>query len=296
MTYQQFVEQVCTQINDMSGNSIIAEVHTALKNNSVMRTGITLINSEINISPTLYLEELYEEFLDGCPLLDIVFRILEIYDEIRFEHSWNIGELLNYDAISNKIAYKLIHFKRNLPFLETVPYIRYHDLAIVFFLLIEVNPCGNGTILITNEMLTSWKITPEDLYQTAAVNTPKLFPSVFKPMCAVVSEMLGTVCTYEDMMDNRMYILTNSIKHFGSATILYKNTLEDIANELQDDFYLIPSSIHEIIILPRRYSPSAPELDQMIKEVNQTELSEDEVLSDHAYYYSRLHKSVLWTH
>ena len=72
--------------------------------------------------------------------------------------------------------------------------------------------------------------------------------------------------------------------------------LERISNELRDDFYILPSSIHEVIILPRRYSPAPEELDQMIVEINETQVAVDEILSDHAYYYSRLHKGLFLTH
>lgn len=296
MTYQHFVELISNQLTLFLEGDTIAETHTSLKNNGVTRLGVTISDPDINISPTIYLEEFYKQYQNGVHLLDIIQDIMDIYKEVRFEHSWEIGELHKFDNIRQKVAYKLIHKKDNAQLLQDVPYITYHDLAIVFFLLMEISNSGSGTILITNEMTRFWDVTVEDLYQVASINTPHLLPADFKPMRTVVCEMLGTNCTEEDLADNHMYILTNTIRQFGATTILYKDILEDISNELRDDFYILPSSIHEVIILPRRYSPSPENLDEMIVEINETQVSLDEVLSDHAYYYSRLHKSLFLTH
>ena len=90
-------------------------------------------------------------------------------------------------------------------------------------------------------------------------------------------------CSYEDFEDTHMYILTNTRKQYGASTILYPGLLENISEQLGEDFYLIPSSIHEFIILPSSYSPSTSELNEMVNEINENELPEDEFLSDHIY-------------
>ena len=295
MTYQLFVEKVCTQLNLILDGSVYAEPHTSLKNNNISRIGITITNPEINISPTMYIEDFYEQYKNGCSIHDIAFRILEVYDEIRFDHSWDLSDITDFESISGKIAYKLIHFEKNRPFLQTVPHLRYQDLAIVFFLFVEIDCDDSGTILITNEMMHSWDITIDTLYHYAAYNTKLLFPAEFKPMCAVICDMLGTACSHQDFLDDHMYVLTNSENQFGAATLLYDDLLEDIGSHLQDDYYILPCSIHELIIIPRRFSPSVPDLSAMVSEINETELSEDEFLTDQIYYFSRIHNTLLFT-
>lgn len=292
MTYQQFVNAVCSQINSISKGPLYAEVNTSIKNNNVERIGLTIHLAEVNISPTLYLEDFYEQYLDGESILDITYDVLEVYDEIRFEHSWNLENIFHYDSISHKIAFKLIHMQSNLPLLQKVPFVNYQDLVIVFFLLIDVDPCGSGTILITNEMKNSWGVNAKDLYEAAMENTPVLFPADFRPMCVVASELLDTECFLEDFADNHMYILTNSTKHFGASAILYPELLKNISESLKEDFYLIPSSVHEFIILPCSCSPSSKELNEMVKSINQTELSKEEFLSDHVYLFPYKFKDI----
>ena len=296
MTYQQFVEDITMQINENAPEGIHAQTHNSLKNNNVSRLGITISDSQVNISPTIYMEEFYQEYQQGLSLSEITQIILDIYHEIRFEHSWELDELRAFSTIQHKIVYKLIHKRENALLLMDVPFIPYHDLAIVFYILLELESSGSGTVLITNGMLRAWDVTVNDLYKVASVNTPNLLPPNFRTMHSAICEMLGTNCTDGEFSDNHMYILTNSTGQFGASTILYKDLLEEIAMEIRDDFYILPSSIHELIILPRSYSPCTEDIDRMIVEINETQIAPDEVLSDHSYYYSRVHKSLFLTH
>ena len=235
MTYQQFIEFISNELTLFLEGETIAEAHTSLKNNGVTRLGVTISDPTINISPTIYLEEFYKQYQNGAHLLDIIKNILEVYEEVRFEHSWEIGDLHHFDLVKDKLAYKIIYKKQNLQLLQDIPYIDYYDFAIVFYLIMEIEQSGSGTILITNDMLRVWNVTSEELYRLAAINTPLLLPADFRPMRVVVCEMLGTSCLSDELEDNHMYILTNSARHFGATAILYKDILEMIAAELRDD-------------------------------------------------------------
>lgn len=296
MTYQEFVETLTVLINASATDGIHAEVHTSLKNNNISRIGITISETDVNISPTIYMEEFYQEYQKGLTISEILRTVLDIYREIRFDHSWELNELRDFSLIKQKVVYKLIHKKENALLLMDVPYITYHDLAIVFYIILDMEDSGSGSILITNTLLSVWGISMHELYCAAKVNTPQLLPPKFNTMHSVVCQMLGTDSIEGDFTENHMYVLTNSMNHFGAAVVLYPNLLEEIAMELCDDFYLLPSSIHELIVLPRKYSPSTEDLDRMIVEINETQVSPDEILSDHSYYYSRLHKSLFLTH
>ena len=94
------------------------------------------------------------------------------------------------------------------------------------------------------------------------------------------------------MAENRMFVLSNQYRHFGAACILYNRVLEDIGNQLNENFYILPSSIHEVIILPEGFSPCEEDLNEMIIDINQTQVSEEEILSNHAYYYDRTERKL----
>ena len=131
----------------------------------------------------------------------------------------------------------------------------------------------------------------ETLHQTAFSNIKTLLPAELKTMNVVIHELLEE--PFDESEEDCMYVLTNPIRTFGAACILYEGVLEDIGNQLNENFYILPSSIHEVIIVPESKSPNRVELEEMIHEINETQVAVEEVLSDKAYYYSRKEKRLI---
>ena len=291
MSYLEFVEVVCGQCNSLLKTSVKASIHQTLKNNNTDRIGILLTDESTNIHPTIYLEEFYQQYLDGRDIFDIAHNITNIYSEIRFEETWDTEQILNFEYAKDKIVFKLIHYEKNQRLLEDIPHLKYLDLAIVFYLLLDRTEKGTASVLITNDMLKHWEQSLLKIHCYATTNTPRLLTAELMPMNDVILELLGdNDVEYEPDEENDMYILSNEQRHFGAACILYASVLEDIGKILDDDYYILPSSIHEVIILSAKYTSSQKDLDEMISEINNTQVSEEEILADHAYYYSRVLK------
>ncbi len=293
MEYLTFVSVVAENLNRLLDQTATTSIQTTLKNNGRERVGITIAHEATNIFPTIYLEEFFEQYQSGRNIEDIVSNIAHIYHEVKFETDWDVSQITDFSHAKNNVVYKLIHFERNKELLCNVPFIPYHDLAIVFYLLLEKTERGTASILITNDIQNSWHICLSDLYQAASQNTPNLLVPELKPICAVIQDLLNTPCQHFEDHESHMYVLSNHMRHFGAACILYNHVLEDIGNQLGEDFYVLPSSVHETILIPLKFSSEKVILDQMVKEVNETQLSEEEVLSDHAYYYSRKDRKLL---
>lgn len=287
MNYQEFVTILNEKMNQLLNPKATSQIHNALKNNGAKRTGLTISQKETNISPTIYLEEYYHQYENGWTLDEITESLIRLYHEVRFEHSWEVNQVQDFNLAKSKVAYKVIHYEKNRDLLNGLPHVPYLDLAIVFYLLLETTEKGAATILITNEMLHYWDISLEQLYRIALENTPIILHAEFKPMRVVIQELMQKPLREADLKDNCMYVLSNHHRHFGAACMLYTRVLEDIGNQLNEDYYILPSSIHEIIILPASCTMGQEEIDDMIVEINETQVSEEDMLSDHAYYYCR---------
>ena len=287
MNYQQFIKIVKNRVALKLHENITLQVHTALKNNSKERIGLTITDKNINISPTIYLEEYYKQFQEGMPLSHIVESIIEVYHEVKFEHNWNIQTVKDFDLMRSKIAYKLILENKNELLLQSMPYVAYLDFAIIFYILFEIDESGTATIPITHELMQIWEVTLDDIQKHAFRNAPELLPAVFKPMKVVIDELLGTQLRDEESSEELMFVLTNSLKSFGAACILYDGMLDEISSQLGENFYILPSSIHEMIIIPESNSPTREHLDEMLTDVNQTHVADEEVLAERVYYYDR---------
>lgn len=285
MNYQEFVTTLKEKVSPILGNDLDIRLHTALKNNGHERVGLTISDKNINLSPTIYLEEYYKHYQEGMSLEDIVESIYDVYHEVKFEHSWQIHTLCDFNITKEKIVYKIIHAPQNQILLESLPFVPYLDFAIVFYILFEVDENGTATIPVTKDLIELWDTSLDEIYQLAKQNTPKLLPAVFKPMRVVIEELLGNTCENEVQADDVMFVLTNSLRSLGAACLLYDNLLMQIGNFLKENYYILPSSIHEIIIIPESQSPGKAVLNDMILEVNETQVEPEDVLSNHVYYY-----------
>lgn len=286
MNYKQFVSAVEVRVKQSVEDGMSVHIHTNVKNNGRERVGITVVEQGINISPTIYLEEYYEQFRKNQSLDSIVKNILELYREVKFEHSWELDSVQKYERARKKIVYKLINEKENERILKDVPHVPYLDLAIVFYILMDINQSGTATILVTNDLMNMWGVDCEKLYEEAKQNTEKLLPAEFQTMKSVISELLEEPVDDTEEED-MMYVLSNNLRCFGAACILYEGMLEKIGDQLEENFYVLPSSVHEVIVIPESKSLNRIELEEMIVEINETQVEEEEILSDCAYYFSR---------
>lgn len=286
MNYQQFVCAVERKVKQQMTEGMSVCIQRTTKNNGKVRIGIMLSEEGSNVSPTIYLEEYFDQFQKHKSIDQVVKNIWRLYREVRIEHTWETSILQSFSKTRQKIVYKLIHAQENEELLKTIPHVLYLDLAIVCYILLDISESGTATILITNEMMKMWKIEKEMLYSIAHQNTKKALPAEFKTMRAVVAELLGEESKPGEGED-LMYVLTNEIRSFGASCILYDKVLEDIGNQLGENYYVLPSSVHEVIIVPESKSPNRADLEDMIEEINDTQVEEEEILSYRAYYFSR---------
>ena len=260
-----------------------------MKNNGIILNGLTVMGENCNISPTIYLNEFYEAYENGIMTLGgVVDEVMDTYDRNKVNQSVDMNRFMKYELVKDKIIYKLVHAEKNSELLADVPHIRLYDLAIVFQCLVAEEAIGNATVLIHNAHLKLWRIDEKELYKDAIANTPYLLPYEITAMQEIIRQLLELD---EDLPIEEgrlpMYVLSNKTRIFGAACILYPNVLKDFANKLESDLYILPSSVHEVILLPASEVENANELEDMVCDINETQLKPEEVLSNSIYYYSR---------
>lgn len=289
MNYQQFIEEVERRVKEkIKGNeTITVYIHTAVKNNGKERKGITVSEKGIHISPTIYLEEYFQQFQEGKPIEKIVEKILQLYEEVKCSHPCEESLLQNYEELKGKFACKLIHRGKNEKLLNDIPYVPWMDLAIVVFVLLEISPYGTATVLVRKEHLEIWGLTEAQLFDEAKKNTPILLPYQFCPMRKLLREICPYAVDEGEEEEESLYVLSNKLRSFGAASMLYEGILEKVGQKLGENYYILPSSIHEVIVVPESKSPVKQDLEEMVREINETQVEEEEVLSDRVYYFSR---------
>lgn len=290
MSYEEFAEAVKKQVEDRIGQGKSVYLKNTKKNNGKEKMGLVFCDSAVNVAPAIYLEEYYERYRQGCDISVIAEQILDLYKEVKVRHPWKTDFVTDFKQVRSRLVYELINRDKNKELLKEIPYKNYLDLAVIFRVLLEME--GNdrfATMLVRREHLDWWGVTEEDIYREACRNTRELLPAEFLPLQSLIAQMSPGAqeeIPGQDCSDT-MYVLTNSMRSYGAAAILYKDSLKQIADFVEQDFYVLPSSVHEVIILPETCAPSSEELCMIVREMNQTQVKEEEVLSDTAYWYDK---------
>lgn len=293
MEFTNFTTLVQREVEKRAGENYRVKLNDVMKNNGVVLRGITLMQDDSNISPTIYLNPYYDAYENGDTTLGTVIdEVIDTYERNKINRSIDMKFFLNYETVRSRIIFKLINTENNRELLRDVPYIPFHDLSIVFQCLVSEERFGNASILIHNVHLQLWKVNARELYECALENTPLLQGYELADMNTVLEEMkaLGGIDDeeIEDMQQEvPMYVLSNKSRINGASCILYKDILKDFAMVVDKDLYVLPSSIHEVILLPSDGTQESEQLKEMVREINQSQVEKEEVLSDSVYYYRR---------
>lgn len=287
MTYEDFLCCVQTKVQQELGEEVRVLLHRIPKNNGILLDGLSIQEGEQGISPTIYLNDFYRDFQKGTEIPGLVEQILDIYQESRIEGKIDTDFYRKYENVCDRIACKLVSFERNRELLKKIPYVRYLDLAAVFYYLMEHEELGSGTILIYNSHLEMWHVTKEELYRQARENTLRLTPWEFYSIKDIVQDLMEEGGEQEEIPEPSlpMYVLTNKERNLGAAVMLFDQVLAQVGERLKEDYYILPSSIHEVIVIPAEFAIPRKELENMVREINATQVLPQEVLSDRVYYY-----------
>ena len=296
MEYKEFVEYIKMNAGYIAGEGGNITINHVIKNNGCEMDGLVIMEKGKDIAPTIYLDSFYELYTNGENIKNIIRQIEVIYEQNKNNVTFDVNILKHFDTIKDKIVYKVVNYRSNDKLLEQVPHKRILDLAVVFYCLLDNEYGRSATALIYNNNLKNWNVTIDDVYKAALKNTPDLLHSKISSMAALFEKcgvnVDGEEVDLKDYVPSDMYVLKNESKLNGAACILYENVLYDFAQKLGADLYILPSSVHEVILLPKLSMFEKDELVNMVKEVNTEGVAADEVLSDHVYEYNRTERLI----
>ena len=240
-------------------------INDVVKNNGIMFKSIIVHRKGSHMSPQIYLEGYYEEYQNGKKIDSICTEIIDIYKRNDTDmYDMDMFQLAEYGKINDKICFRLVNAQKNQELLRKVPHRKMLDLAVIYCINTDVTKELNGSIMVTDALMKEWGITEETLYEAAMVNTSSYSKGMVLPMEAVICEILtgrmeGYHMTYENSRfgislveeDFQFYVATNTKKLYGAAVMLYKGLLKKMG-EYIGDFYIIPSSVHEILFIRKQ--------------------------------------------
>ena len=292
MDYNIFKECILEALAERFKDSKI-EYKEVLKNNGIRLDGLVVRFSNKSISPTVYVNDYYDRYVGGEDIDDIADHIEWLIKNNSIEDDFNPESLILFENIKDRIVYKLVNYEKNEELLNTVPHKKFLDLAVVYYIAIKEDIFESASILINNAHLELWGKNTEDIDKLAKENSPIILKPELKSMAQTLMEIIqhdkkNLEELEEDILsDCGMYVLSNDKKQFGASAILYDNVIKEFSDSLKSDIYILPSSVHEVIMIPSVLVDSVDKLNDMIQEVNATQVPLMDILSNHSYYYSR---------
>ena len=256
------------------------------KQNRMGLHGCTLAMPEAAAAPTFYLEDLYEAYLNGTAVEDIAEGVIEFAKENNRAVIPNGIDVVDYESTRKHLGLMVIGAEENREYLETLVHEVIEGLALVPIVFIN-DENSTGCIKIKKELLLAWEVTAQEVMEEAKQNSARVMPPTFKLMSDILRENsdldLDDLCVPEEA---ELFVVSNRHFVYGASVAFYPGFLERIGKALGTDFYILPSSINEMLIL-RDLGQDPMMLLNIVKTVNRTEISPEEILADAVFYYSR---------
>ena len=248
------------------------------------------------VSPNLYLDEMYRKY-EECGDLEKVFReAADFYVENAHIKTPEVIRNITPEFVKENLVMAMVNTESNHELLKDIPHREINDCSVIYRLVFDLNKRGMTSTIFDNSFAEKMGLSEQELFVMATENTKRMLPTVVKPMSEVIMEMVtvdGMPKEVAEMMigelkpeDEKMWIITNDYGLNGAVNMLYEDNLHKLAGELNDDLYILPSSVHEVICVPA--STATPEdLAQMVLEINMNQVALEERLSNQVYHYDK---------
>mgnify|MGYP006992790556 FL=1 len=299
ISFHQFVEYMRKEQEKRFEGRLAIEVEHVKKNNGVLVTSLVGKKSEDKEGIMVYLDSYYDAFKEGVELEQLSEDIYDMFNTYE-KPDFPLDELGDFEQVKDKIFYKLVNYDKNLEMLKEVPHVPYLDLALTFHVLVERNEKGQSICPVRQKDRIKWGQDIGALYELAKENTPKLFPVSLCSMGWFMENILKDSqkeCERPELdkflsykMDSPLYILSNQSGIYGAAAVLYEDVLKNFAFMEECDVVLLPSSIHEFLLLPYKNITGPFDIDktrEMVEHINRVDVPKTDILSDNVYLYDR---------
>jgi len=289
MSFEKFIEWVADDLQRLLGEDYRIESTSVRKNNGVELKALIVRNKNHNAAPVIYMEPLYQTYKKGSSIEALTKKILvRMKNELPF--SMEITEkVYNLETVRDRIGYRLISKSKNEELLKDIPWTPWQDLAIIYYLNMGVKDNNQVSTIIYNHQMKKWNLSEDDLYELAKENMPKMCPSVIGRLDHLI---FGFDKDEDEIIscDPRfpvLYVLSNQANINGASSVLYNGVLKDFAERLDSDLIILPSSVHEVLLLRYSETVDLEMFKNLVRSVNAEDVPEEDVLSDSVYLYSR---------
>ena len=246
------------------------------------------------VIPNIYLAEYYEEFQQHLDLNQSIQMLYEEYLSSQNSKKPN----LDLDGAIDKLFLTTINTDMNTELLKQVPSKQILDLSIIVRVLVSIDKESINTTLVTHDMMNHLHLTEQQLFEYAERNTRNIFPLTIEPINFIVGNILEDFfMSLFGIPPVPMFVISNESRNHGAGSLfVYPDTLETVYQKLGGDYYILPSSIHDLIAVPKSCCDDPTALKEIVGSINSNEVLPEEVLSNNVYHYDSASRQLaIWS-
>ena len=289
----QFYTNLTETLKENLGTDWTIELHTdVILNNGTTHIALILYKNGEKLHPQIYLERFFEDYKRGKTMKEILQDVMTTYEEaLKNINPDSLSGIEDWEQVKGRLAFRLLSKERNKETLENYVYKEFLDLAAIVTFCAEIDEQGVKAIRVTHDLAERWNVSEEKILQAAEENTEALFPVRMEPI-------LDTLCRVADISRDdlpeevlaeedspQIMILSNYLGVNGATVIMYDLLLKQVYQQLEGKFIILPSSIHEVIVMPLASAPPIANCQEMVEQINRSSVREEEILSDSVYLY-----------
>lgn len=286
MNFQEFVDKVKESIRDYLPEEFRnAEVSTQpFQKLNTSYLGLQVKKEGQMVVPNINLDSAFKDYREsGMPIESTLRRIAE---QVQLSPEIPTGWLSDYDQVKNHLFIRVSDAKENEAFLAMSPHKEVDGLAISYHIAFEGLHGIEASTPVSLKMMEMYGVTVEQLHADALESSQRLYPVQFSSLAEVMQKMMGVEA---DMMPPQegpqLMVLTNLQGMHGASSLFYPGQLDEIAQQMGSDFFVLPSSVHETLILADDGTADLDSLQMMVQEINRTTVAPADRLSDFVYHY-----------
>jgi len=298
MTKSEFNEAVVaaieSKIPEPLKEDIEVTVREIIKTNDEVLHGVAILMPGRNMAPTIYLEECYSDFENGMTIDAIADGIINVSIDA-YKNAPNFEEFpMKYEDIQDKLVVQLVDAEKNKERLKDLVYEAVgNGFVLIPYVVMKEDADGSMRAAVTKDMAKEFDYDIAQLMETAFFNTAATYQPTFTEISGMFS--VGNMTEQQNPMradfeidpNQGMYVLSNATKFNGANVLFYPGMTKRIGDILGKNYYVLPSSIHEMIIVPEGTGPTLKEYQRMVKDANGTVVEPRDVLSDKVLFYDR---------
>ena len=202
------------------------------------------------------------------------------------------GGTFDYEQMKKTLILDIVPVEPNQEMLNNMPHRLIEDMAVVYRFLLDSDNRSCASLSITNDFLEGLGVTREQLHADAVKYAPLNYPAEVKGMSEVLAEIMGFDPSefLPSLEDDKMFVASTCNKLRGAGVIAYPGFMEQASAKLGGSFYLLPSSIHEVLLVPDNSDNLQCDnpcltLKDMVCDVNATQVAPTDRLTDNVYHY-----------